>query len=435
MMNKFKAYRGSIFHFLREPMGHDDSDSYRYFDDGLLLLDEQGKILRLGSYNGLLQELPEHTEIIDYSGNWIIPGFIDTHIHYAQMEIIASFGQQLLEWLNTYVFPAERKHENPEYADQIAKLFIEELLHNGTTTAMTYSTVHKVSAEALFKRASDVNMRIFTGKTLMDRHAPDYLLDTPQLAYDESKELLNKWHNKGRLSYVITPRFAPTSTEAQLEMAQALVSEFPDAYVQTHLSENKDEVEWVKNLYPWAKDYTDVYDNYSLLGSRSVFGHAIHLSDREFKRLVESQSIISWCPTSNFFLGSGIFDINKAKLEGNRIGIGTDVGAGSSFSILRTLNVAYKAAAMQGVAFSPLDGFYSVTLGGAKALSVADKIGNFETGKEADFLVLDMNSTPLLCNKMSRANTIEEKIFNLMVLGDDRAIAKTYICGRLAYEK
>lgn len=432
MTKTIKAYRGSILHFLKPPKDHNDSSSYQYFEDGLLVI-SSGKITALGNYKDRKKFLPKDATIIDYSNYLITPGFIDTHIHYAQTEIIASYGQQLLEWLNTYVFPAERKYDNKEYAENIATFFLDELLNNGTTTAVIYSTVHKNSADVLFTCANKLNMRIITGKTMMNRNAPDYLLDTVQSSYDDSKDLIAKWHNKNRLLYAVTPRFAPTSSEEQLEVAAQLLKETPAIYMQTHLAENKHEVKWVKELYPWSKDYTDVYDHYGLLSDKSIFGHGIYLSDREFRLLAETKSVIAWCPTSNFFLGSGVFNLHQARHFKNRINIGTDVGGGTSFSMLQTIKVAYKAAAISNASLSPLDGFYLITLGNASALNLDDKIGNFEVGKEADFVVLDLNCTKLLAYKNARANSLEEKLFNLAILGDDRVIKATYILGECKY--
>lgn len=433
-MNKVMAYRGSILHFLCAPQQQHDTESYQYFDDGLLVV-ENGRVKMVGAVAEVKKKLTVGTEIIDYSGFLLIPGFIDMHIHYAQTEIIASYGEKLLTWLNNYVFPAEKKYSNPEYAATEADFFLRELLRHGTTTAAVYSTVHQVAANALFASAERLNMRIITGKTLMDRNAPDYLLDTPESAYTESKQLIAKWHGRDRLLYAVTPRFAPTSTEAQLEVASTLLQEFPSVYLQTHISESEAEVEWVKELYPWSKDYTDVYDHYGLLGSRSLFGHAIHLSDRESQRLYETKSVLLWCPTSNFFLGSGLFDLSKARKFNNRIGIATDMGAGPCFSMLRTLNEAYKVAALQGLRLSPLECIYRITLGNAEALSLGDKIGNFAVGKEADFLVLNLKSTPLLASKISRCETLAEKLFALSMLGDDRVVQATYILGKLKFQR
>jgi guanine deaminase len=433
-MTNVKAIRGAILHFLHHPRSYDDTASYQYIEDGLIVI-EDGHIKAVDETDKILAKLPFGTKIVDYKNHLLMPGFIDLHIHYAQTEMIASYGKHLLEWLDNYVFPAERKYGDPVYAKENAEFFCHELLRNGTTTAVVYSTVHAVAAEILFQEAQKLNMCLVSGKTMMDRNAPAYLLDNPQKAYEESKALIEKWHGKNRLFYALTPRFAPTSTEEQLAVTQKLLQEFPDVYLQTHLAENKKEVAWVKELFPWSKDYTDVYDHYGLLTDKTIMGHSIYLSDREFMRLAETKTILCWSPTSNFFLGSGFFDLARAKKFKSRIGIGTDVGGGSSFSMFLTLNEAYKAAAIQHTNLTPLEGFYTITLGNAEALSLEHKIGNFVVGKEADLVVLDLKATPLLANKMKRANSLEEMLFNLMILGDDRVVTATYVLGELKHSK
>lgn len=427
-----QAYRGSILHFLSAPTAAQDESSYQYFADGLLVV-EKGHVKLVGDYAKLKSQLTPEVELIDYSGYLLMPGFIDAHLHYPQLEMIASYGEQLIEWLDNYVFPAESKYSDSEYARKMAQFFLQELLRNGTTTAAVYPTVHKTSAEMFFQEALKLNMRMLAGKVLMDRNARSDLLDTPESAYDDSKELIVKWHGKERLLYAVTPRFAPTSTAAQLEVAAALMQEFPTVYLQTHLAENRNEVTWVQELFPWSKDYTDVYDHFGLLGERSLFCHAIHLSEREWLRLHATKSVLCWCPISNFFLGSGLFSFAHAKELNVRISLATDVGGGSSFSMFRVLNEAYKTAALQGARLSPLESFYYLTLGNAKALTLADKIGNFVAGKEADFVVLDMYATPLLQQRMRTANTLYEQLFALNILGDDRAIKATYIMGELLH--
>jgi len=433
-MSKLIAYRGSIFHFVNIPESAFDQKSYQFFEDGLLIV-EEGKISSVGNIKDFDKDYLKGINIVDYSGHLIMPGFIDSHIHYPQSEMIASYGEKLMEWLNNYVFPTERKFSSYEYSKKTSDFFLNELLRNGTTTAMVFSTVHETSVDALFESSEQRNMRMITGKVLMDRNAPDYLTDTPEKSYTESKRLINKWHNRSRLSYALTPRFAPTSTEAQLEVVSDLMKEFNDVYLQTHLSENKNEVKFVKELYPWSRDYTNVYEKFDLLGEKSVFAHAIHLSDVEFKTLSDSRSVVSWCPTSNFFLGSGSFKLGKAQKYGIRVSIGTDVGGGSSFNMLQTLKSAYKTVALQDLKLSALKSVFRATLGNAKALSLDDKIGNFEIGKEADFVVVDMESTPLLKYRMAFTETLEDKLFCLCILGDDRTIKATYVYGDLLHER
>lgn len=429
------AYRASLLDFISDPnKAIKVEDSYRYFEDGLLIV-EDGKIINMGEFSKLIMDLRSDVEIIDYSGKLIMPGFIDTHIHYPQSEIIGAYGEQLLEWLNTYTFPAERKFEDKSHAKKIANFFLKELFRNGTTTAVVFPTVHPQSVDAFFEESKKVNARMICGKVMMDRNAPDFLQDTAQSSYDDSKALIEKWHNKDRFSYAITPRFAPTSTPEQLEAAAALKKEYPDTYVQTHLSENKDEIDWVLSLFPERKSYLDVYDHYNLLSSKSIFAHCIHLSDEEFTTLRDHKSIISFCPTSNLFLGSGFFDMGKAIDMGVDFTMATDVGAGTSFSILQTLNEAYKVAQLQGHKLPVFEGAYYSTLGTAKALELDDKIGNFDKGKEADFIVMDFAATPMQKLRMSAATDITEKLFVLMTVGDDRNIAATYVNGSMVHER
>lgn len=434
MLPKLKGYRGSILHFIHSPKSRDDTSCYQYWSDGLLVVAD-ARILQVGAYQEIKAKLPENTEIIDYSGFLLMPGFIDTHIHYPQTGVIASYGDQLLEWLNEYVFPEEKKFADEKYAANIAQFFLQELLRNGTTTCVAYSTVHAISAEVLFAAAKAINMCMLTGKTLMDRNAPEYLTDTADTAYLESKQLIAKWHNLGRAKYVVTPRFAPTSTEAQLEVCRQLLQEFSDVYLQTHISENCHEVKWATELFPWCKNYTDIYEHYNLLTSRSLFGHAIHISAQEFQRFAATDSVLVWCPTSNFFLGSGLFKLDKAREFNNRLALATDVGGGSSFSMLQTLNEAYKVAALQGIKLSPLESFYRITLGNAEAISLESELGNFCQDKYADFVVIDPNCTPLLASKNMRAKSLEDVLFNLSILGDDRAILATYVAGCLRHQQ
>jgi guanine deaminase len=421
MSNKLSAHRGEILHCLNK-------ESYEYFEDGLLLI-ENGYVKALGEADTLLKSLPEDITITDHPNALITPGFVDTHVHYPQCEIIASYGEQLLEWLETYTFPAEQKFSDPEYAATVANFFLDQLLSNGTTTALVFGTVHPQSVDAFFHEAQKRNLRMICGKVMMDRNAPDELLDTPESSYQQSSDLINKWHNTDRLGYAVTPRFAPTSTPRQLEMAERLLQEFPDVHFQTHLSENEKECEWVKELFPERENYLDVYDHYNLLGKRSVFAHGIHLQEQEWQRLAETDSALSFCPRSNLFIGSGLFQLHKARQHNIKIGLGTDVGGGDSFSILQTINEAYKTQQLQGNSLSAFESLYLATLGGAKALDLDDKIGNFEIGKEADFVVLDYQATELIKFKIGHCNSLEERLFSLMMLGDDRTIKSTYIMG------
>ncbi|MGR5286377.1 guanine deaminase [Vibrio maritimus] len=433
MTTQRKAYRASILHSIADPKDVGLENSYQFFEDGMIVV-ENGHIVDIGSATDILARHTKPMKIKTYKDKLITSGFIDTHIHYPQTGMIASYGEQLLDWLENYTFPEERRFKNPIYALKVAKLFLDELASNGTTTALVFGTVHKESVDVFFGEAERRNLRMICGKVLMDRNAPDYLTDTPESGYQASKELIEKWHNRGRLHYAVTPRFAPTSTPEQLAMVGKLLEEYPDVYMHTHLSENKKEIEWVLDLFPERESYLDVYDHYGLLHKRSVFAHGIHLSDCECQRLADTESAIAFCPTSNLFLGSGLFKLNKMEDKGIRVGMGTDVGAGTSFSILQTMSEAYKIMQLQQEKLHPIKSLYLATLGGAKALHLEDKIGNLEIGKEADFVVLDLHATQLMRFRMNQATTLEEKLFVLMSLGDDRTVCETYIYGDLAYD-
>ncbi|WP_339460390.1 guanine deaminase [Pseudomonas sp. EA_105y_Pfl2_R69] len=433
MTNAVKAYRAAILHSLADPAVVGVEHSYQYFEDGILLV-EDGQVVKVGSAAELLPTL-KGLEVTEYQDALITPGFIDTHIHYPQTGMIASYGEQLLDWLNTYTFPTERQFEDKAHAADVAGIFLKELLRNGTTTALVFGSVHKQSVDAFFEVACALNLRMIAGKVLMDRNAPDYLTDTPESGYADSKELIERWHGKGRLHYAVTPRFAPTSTPEQLSLAGKLLGEYPDLYMHTHLSENRQEIEWVKALFPERKGYLDVYDHFKLIGPRAVFAHGVHLCDAECQRLAETGSAVAFCPTSNLFLGSGLFDLNKLEAHGVRVGLGTDVGAGTSFSQLQSLNEAYKIMQLQGKKLDPFKSLYLATLGGAEALYLDDKIGNFTPGKDADFVVLDYNATPLISYRMQQAKSLDEKLFALTMLGDDRAIKETFAAGQSVHRR
>ena len=432
------VYRAAILHFLSDPdiegTLNIDESAYQFFQDGALVI-EDGKVKQLGEASDVLPALAADVKVVEYKDHLIIPGMIDTHIHYPQVEVIASYGEQLLDWLNNYTFPAERQFEDKEYASNIANFFLDELLKCGTTTALVFGTVHKQSVEAFFEASEKRNTRMICGKVMMDRNAPDFLCDTPESGYEDSKSLIDSWHNKGRQLYAVTPRFAITSTHEQLEKAGQLMAEYPDVYMQTHISENKDEVAFVSELFPDAKDYLDVYDQYNLLGQRSIFAHGIHLNEREHQRFRETGSSVSFCPTSNLFLGSGLLDIKE--LEENQVAysVATDVGGGTSFSMLQTLNEAYKVTQLNGNKLSPLKSLYLATLGNAKTLQLEDKIGSFKIGNEADFAVLDFNSTPIMALKQSKCKTLAEKLFAMIILGDDRAVQATYVAGNCVHQR
>jgi guanine deaminase len=431
--NGIRAFRGEILHFVGDPETLGD-DAERHITDGLLVV-RDGRVDRVGAALQLLPDLPAGCELVDYTGKLIMPGFIDTHTHYSQTDIIAAHGDQLLEWLERYTFPTERRFADRAHADEVAEFFIDELLRNGTTTALTFATVHKQSVDAIFEASDARGMRMLAGKVMMDRNAPDFLCDTAESGYEESKELIGRWHGRSRLSYAVTPRFAPTSTERQLELAGRLLDEHPGVFLQSHVAENKGEVAWVAELYPWSRSYLDVYDRHGLLRERAVYAHCIHLDDTDRKRMAATGAAMSFCATSNLFLGSGLFDARAAHSYGVRVGIGTDVGGGTSFSMLRTLDESYKVLQLAGQQLSPLRAFYLATLGGAASLYLDDVIGNFAPGKEADFVVLDPAATPLMARRMAQTTTLAERLFVLMVLGDDRAVFATHIMGERKHSR
>ena len=428
------AYRASVLHFLSDPDVVALEDSYQYFQDGVLVV-EDGVVQQVGEADAVLAGLPEHVQVTAYPDSLIVPGFIDTHIHYPQTEMVGAYGAQLLEWLETYTFPTESQFKDPQYARGIAEVFLDELLRAGTTTALVFGTVHSASVDAFFEACEARNLRMIAGKVLMDRNAPDYLLDTPESGYEDSKALIGRWHNRGRARYAITPRFSPTCSPQQLQRAGQLLAESPGVYMHTHLSENLSEVAWVKDLFPECEDYLDTYDQAGLLGRRSVFAHCVHLEDREWERMAETGSNIAFCPTSNMFLGSGLFDLERAVRQQVRVGLGTDIGGGTSFSILQTLNEAYKILQFRGQKLSPFKGFYLATLGSAEVLDLADKIGNFEAGKEADFVVLDKRCTPLMDFRLRHCKDLFEELFVFSMLGDDRAIRCTYAAGQCVHSR
>jgi guanine deaminase len=423
-----RIIRGRLLSFRDSPR-RSGADAYRYIADGAILLDG-GKIVEVGEAREILARAPADAIVDDHSGKLVLPGFIDAHIHYPQTRVVGSYGAQLLEWLQKYTFVEEQKFSDPAHATAVAKFFLDELARNGTTTAMVYCTVRPESAEAFFTEAERRNVRMIAGKVMMDRNAPPALTDDPQRGYDESKALMLKWHGRGRLSYAITPRFAITSTPSQLEAAGALAREFPDAYVQTHLSENAAEISLTKSLFPGSRDYLDVYEQVGLVGPKSIFGHCLHLEPREVASLADHRSVAAFCPTSNLFLGSGLFDEAGLDAAGVRVALATDIGGGTSYSMLETANEAYKVLQMRRQSWPAMQAFYQLTLGNAKALGLEDRIGSLERGYEADLVVLDSRATPALMHRMETPRLeLAEELFVLMTMGDDRAILETYIAG------
>jgi guanine deaminase len=423
-----RVIRGRILSFTDDP-AESGSRAYSLIENGAVLVNG-GLIEAVGEAPDILARAPSGALIDDQRGCLITSGFIDAHVHYPQTQVIGSYGKQLLDWLANYTFVEEQKFADPAHCARVADFFLEELFRSGTTTAMVYCTVHPESVDAFFAAAEARGARMIAGKVMMDRDAPAALMDTAERGYDESKALIERWRGRGRLDYAITPRFAVTSTQAQLEAAGALAREFPQLYVQTHANENKAEIARVGALFPEAQSYIDVYARVGLTGPRSVFGHCIHLQDSEVAALAESRSVAAFCPTSNLFLGSGLFDQARLQRAGVRIALATDVGGGTSYSMLRTAAEGYKVLQLNGQSWPALDAFYRLTLGNARALSLDDRIGSIEAGKEADLIALDPSATPALAHRMETAGgNLEVELFALLTLGDDRAVRQTYVAG------
>ena len=428
MSGAARLLRGRLLSFRDSPRVAGEA-AHGYIEDGAVLI-ENGIITASGETHDVRARGPVGTLVDDHSGRLILPGFIDTHIHYPQTRVISSYGAQLLDWLQKYTFVEEQRFADRDHADDVSRFFLDELFRQGTTTAAVYCTVAPASVDAFFSEAERRGARMIAGKVMMDRNAPAALTDDPQRGYDESKALLQHWHGRARLEYAITPRFAITSTDAQLEAAGALAKEFPQAYVQTHLSENHAEIALTKQLYPKARDYLDVYESFGLVGPKSIFGHCIHLEDREVASLAAHRGIAAFCPTSNLFLGSGLYDMRRLDESGVRVSLATDVGGGTSYSLLQTANEAYKVLQMNGQSWPALQAFYQLTLGNARALGLETRIGQIAPGFEADLVVLDSRATPAMAHRMEAVDgDLTEELFVLMMMGDDRSIFETYVAG------
>ncbi len=430
------ALRGTLIFCRDDPILGDPAKAFVHEPDGLVIC-RDGLIANVGPYATLKAELPPGVAIADYSGSLIAPGFIDTHIHYVQTGVVGAQGKQLLDWLSDYTFIAEQAFADEAVARDTARVFCDELVRNGTTTALVFCSVHAGSVDALFEEAEFRNLRLIAGKVLMDREAPAALTDTARSGYEESKKLITKWHGRGRALYAITPRFAVTSTPEQLELAGSLWREHPEVFVQTHIAENRDEIARVRELFPERRDYLDVYAHYGLTGRRAVLAHGVHFGESEFARCHESGTALSHCPTSNTFLGSGLFAMREARDPRRpvHVGLGTDIGGGTSFSLLTTMGEAYKVAQLRGQPIDAIETFYLATLGGARALALDDRLGTLAPGYEADMVVLDPQATPLMAFRNARSNSITETLAVLATIGDDRAVRATYVAGRLAHAR
>ena len=423
-----RIIRGRVVSFTDDPATAGLAARH-YLEDGAVLV-RRGRIEAVGEARDVLAGAPDDAPVDDHSGFVVMSGFIDAHIHYPQTQVIGSYGAQLLDWLHNYTFVEEQKFADPGHCARVSEFFLDELIRCGTTTAMVYCTVHPQSVDAFFAASERRGARMIAGKTMMDRDAPDALRDTAQRSYDESKALIERWRGRGRLDYAVTPRFAVTSSEEQLEVAGALARECPGVYVQTHVDENKAEIALVRRRFPQAQNYLDVYDRAGLLGPRSVFGHCIHLEDEEVAALAASRSVAAFCPTSNLFLGSGLFDMARLHEAGVRIALATDVGGGTSYSMLRTAAEGYKVLQLNRQSWPATQAFYRMTLGNARALSLDDRIGSIEVGKEADLVVLDSRATPAMAHRMETAKgDLDAELFALITLGDDRAVRQTYVAG------
>lgn len=424
-MTSATIVKGRVLSFAQSPFAGSPTDAAR-INDALVIAG--GRIAQVGTFDDLRAAFPG-AEVDDQGTRVIIAGFVDAHVHYPQTAIIASWGKRLIDWLNTYTFPEETRFTDADYATEIAARYFDLTTAHGTTTTCSFCTIHPASVDAYFAEAQRRGLRVVGGKTCMDRNAPDGLRDTAQSAYDDSKALLERWHGVDRLGYAITPRFSPTSTEAQMDALGALWAEHPDCLMQTHLSEQTDEIEWVLSLYPSARDYLDSYERHGLLGHNGLYGHAIHLEPREKDRLREVGAALVHCPTSNTFIGSGLFDIAGLMAQGQRIGLATDTGGGSSFSMLRTMAATYEVAQLRGTALHPAQLLWLATAGSATALRLQDQIGNIAPGMEADLIALDLASTPAIAQRADRAEDVWEAIFPTIMMGDDRAIAQVWISG------
>ena len=424
-MSKHYLLTGQILRFAGDPFSDAINDAVR-IDSGSILI-QDGVIDAIGATDDLIAQAPD-AQRFDYSNALICPGFVDAHAHYPQTAIIASWGKRLIDWLNRYTFPEEMRFGDPEYAATTANRYLDLLLDHGTTSVASYCTIHPESVDALFNAAASRGMAVTAGKTCMDRNAPDGLRDTAKSAYDESKSLLQRWHGQGRAQYAITPRFSPTSSPEQLSAMGALWSEHPDCIMQTHLSEQLDEIEWVRSLFPDARDYLDTYEAHGLLGARGIYGHAIHLEPREIARLDEIGAGLVHCPTSNTFIGSGLFDMSLAKQL--PVGLATDTGGGSSFSMLRTMAATYEVAQLRHQALHPAQLLWLATQGSARVLHRSHEIGSLDVGKAADVTILDLASTPAIAQRSAHAEDVWEQVFPTIMMGDDRAIADVWVNGR-----
>lgn len=417
---------GRVIRFDADPFEAPPADAIRV-DEAVLLTG--GLIAEIGEA-GVLRAAHPDARRVDYGQMIISAGFVDCHNHYAQTGIIASWGKRLIDWLNTYTFPEEMRFGDAAYAAEVADRYLDLMIANGVTSAAAFCTIHPESVDALFAAAEARGMRICAGKVMMDRNAPEGLRDTAQAGYDQSKALIGRWAGRGRLTYAVTPRFAPTSTPDQLAAAGALWAEHPDCVMQTHLSEQHEEIAWMRDLFPDDPDYLAVYERFGLCAPGAIMGHAIHLTDREVAALRETGAAAAHCPTSNAFIGSGMCDVTGLRAAGVPVGLATDVGGGSSFSMLATMRSAYEIGQLRGDALHPAQLWWLATAGSAGALRLGDRIGGLAPGMEADLAILNPDATPVLAQRAARADDVSDILFALLILGDDRAIHQTWVDGK-----
>jgi guanine deaminase len=427
-----QAYRAALLSF-------DDDGSARYEPDGLLVVGPAangGRAIRAaGAYAALVANF-QGVRITELPGRLLAPGFIDLHVHFPQTDVIGSPAEGLLPWLENYTFPHESRFADHAHAVTMADVFLDELLRNGVTTALTFCTSHPHSVDALLEESERRHLRMIAGKVLQDRHSPDGVRDETAQSLADTEALIRRWHGRGRLGYAITPRFAPSCTEAQLRGAGELAAQFPDVWIQSHVAENRDEVRWAHELFPHARSYLAVYQEFGLMRERAVYAHCIHIDDADRLLMRDTGAAAAVSPTSNLFLGSGFFDYEGAQRIGFRHGLASDVGGGTSFCPFHTMLAAYyvgrEGQTKPGVSLSPQNLWWQHTAGAARALGLEGVIGNLRPGCEADFLVLDPQATPLLARKTRQARNLDELLFSLIVLGDDRVVQAAYVDGERA---
>jgi len=433
MSGPLSALRGPMVRFADNPCVAGPS-ALQYDTDGLLVM-QHGRVIARGHAPDLLDAWKDRVQPVDHPHGLIVPGFVDTHLHMPQVGVMGAYGRQLLDWLSDYTFPNEARFADPTVCADEARIFVDALLSHGVTTGCVFCTIHPESVDALFTASEVHGMRMVAGKVMMDRNAPADLRDTAQSSFDDSLALLQRWHGRGRARYAVTPRFAPTSTEAQLEAAQALVKAADGLHVQSHVSENPDEVAWVRGLFPQDDHYMGVYARYGLVGRRAIHAHGVHLTDAEWALLRDTDTALSHCPTSNLFLGSGLFDLRRSIEDGVRVGLASDIGGGTSLSPLRTMGEAYKVAQLRGHSISAAELWWLHTVGAARALDMDDEVGGLDVGQEADAVVLDWSDVPLWAHRLSRARDVHEQLFFLAACADERAVAETWVAGRRVFSR